>query len=269
MRKLLLMDETAGAADAIEEILNIEWECKVIRAVGKFETENVILKENPALVIVNSDLPDCMKYAENLLGNKKFSVKYVFIGKNVKQSKAVLKKFFPLAEIDLPFDINDFREKIDEAFLYTEGQVDEITGLYKKRGFDYKLKKQLDKKKSGTFFCMTLDAYSFAENSAPPYQLQLAIFAMKSKLEGAIIGADANVITGFIPSEKPREEMLALLDDTIKTMREAAGEPEIFISAGVSDTQTEGFNAEDLLLYADKALAVSKDYGKNNVKYYR
>lgn len=265
MRKLLLIDENPAAPSIIEEILNFENRYKVLGASGKIEAEDVVKKERPELILVNIDsdaniaaalavskLADCPDFV--LLGTEKKDVR---LPKN------------PLDTIKLPFDMEDFCERTEDAYFTAKGLREPITGLFRKQCFDIKLERLMTKKTDGVYFCMGMNAYSFAANPPTPLQMQMAIYVLKNKLEpqGAIFGLNGNLIVGFLPTGDGHKEVEKLFEEIVLLMCEAAGEPQIFVTAGISYADEQNYYIDDMLLYADKGMGLSRTQGCNKVMY--
>lgn len=270
IHKLLIVDETLGAKDLINEIINDEGNYSISFADAKIQAEEAVAKRRPDLILLNGDSKVCLGIANALMKIKECPP-FVVMGKTVEETenKKALKKLKPIYEIKLPFDMDDFCEKTEEACFLSEGMIDEITGLYKKPCFDFKVNRLLKKKTEGVFFCISLNAYSFAANPSNPLQIQMSVFALKNELSDAILGINGNVILGFIPSEEEQQKIEARLNKLIETMRSAAEGPEIFTPAGAAQSGNFGYSLEDLFLYADRAMELSKNEGKNLVKFYR
>lgn len=269
MNKLLVIDENAGVPKVMSEILALESnDYTLYGAATRFEAEDVLYKEKPPVALVCADSKNCVAAAESLQKKSK-ELHFILMSRDMEKQKALAKKFKPVEKIDLPFDPNQFVDMIDSAFFVAQNLVDELTGLLKKPAFDMKLKRLLNKKTVGTFFCISVDSYSFASNPATPLQFQMSVYAMKTKLENALTGINGGTIYGFIPTDKPRAEMQALLDDVVQTMHDAVEGKEIFLAAGAAESVMYDFSAEDLYLYADKGMDFSRTQGKNCIKYYK
>ena len=269
MNKLLVIDENAGVAKVMSEILALESsDYTLYSAATKIEAEDVLFKKKPPIALVCGDSQVCVAAAESLQKKNK-ELRFILMSKDVGKQKALVKKFKPVEKIDLPFDPDEFVEKIEEAFLIAQDMVDELTGLYKKTAFDAKLKRLMDKKTVGTFFCISVDSYSFASNPATPLQFQMSVYAMKTKLENVLGGIQGGTVYGFFPTDKPREEVEKLLNDVVMTMHDAVEGKEIFLAAGAAESELYDFSVEDLYLYADKGMNFSRNQGKNCVKYFK
>ena len=269
MNKLLVIDENAGVPKLMSEILALDSDDYTIYgAATRIEAEDVLFKEKPpvALVCVDSDV--CVSAAESLMKKNK-ELRFILMGKNVEKHKPLVKKLKPVGKIELPFDPDEFVDMIDDAFFAAQNLVDELTGLYKKPAFDMKLARLMKKKTAGTFFCISVDSYSFASNPATPLQFQMSVYAMKTKLESALTGINGGTVLGFLPGNEPREKVQALLDEVVKLMHDAVEGREIFLAAGASESEMYDFSMEDIYLYADKGMDLSRTSGKNCVKYYK
>ena len=268
MNKLLVIDESAGVPKLMSEILALESDDYTLYgAATRIEAEGILFKEKPPLVLVCVDSEACVAAAESLQKKDK-ELCFLFMGKNVER-KPLLKKFKPVEKIQLPFDPDKFVDIIDGAFFTAQNMVDELTGLYKKPAFDMKLKRLMKKKTKGTFFCISIDSYSFASNPATPLQFQMSVYAMKTKLENALTGINGGTVYGFIPTEEPREKIQAQLDEVVELMRSSVEGKEIFLAAGAAESEMYDYSLEDLYLYADKGMDFSRNLGKNCVKYYK
>ena len=269
MNKLLVIDENSGVPKLMSEILALESDDYTLYgAATRIEAEDVLFKEKPPLALVCVDSDACIAAAESLLKKSK-ELRFLFMGKNVEKHKPLVKKFRPVAKIELPFDPDKFVDMIDEAFFTAQELVDELTGLYKRPAFDMKLKRLMKKKVKGTFFCISIDSYSFASNPATPLQFQMSVYAMKTKLESAITGINGGTVYGFLPTEEPREKVQALLDEVVELMHGSVEGKEIFLAAGAAESEMYDYSIEDLYLYADKGMDFSRNLGKNCVKYYK
>ena len=269
MNKLLVIDENAGVPKLMSEILALESDDYTLYgAATRIEAEDVLFREKPPLALVCVDSDACIAAAESLLKKSK-ELRFLLMGKNVEKHKPLVKKFKPVEKIELPFDPDKFVDMIDAAFFTAQNLVDELTGLYKKPAFDMKLKRLMKKKTIGTFFCISIDSYSFASNPATPLQYQMSVYAMKTKLENAITGINGGTVYGFLPTEEPREKVQALLDEVVELMRGSVEGKEIFLAAGAAESEMYDFSVEDLYLYADKGMDFSRNLGKNCVKYYK
>lgn len=261
MRKLMLIDENSAAPVVIQEVLNFENRYKVCGAVGKFGAEDTLKKEKPELILVNTDNDTCVASAVNL-SKLESCPDIVLFGtgkKNIKLSKK------PLDVIELPFDTEDFCERIEDAYFTAKGFWDPITGLFKKQCFDVKLERLMAKKTNGVCFEMGLNAYSYAANPSTPLQIQMAVYAMKTELKGAIFGINSNVIVGFLPVSLSNEEAQKKFEQVVALMCEAAGEPKIYITAGISFADERDYSVDDMLLFADKGMGLSRGQGSNTV----
>ena len=270
MNKLLVIDENVGVPKLMGEIIALESDdYAVYGAATRVEAEGVLYKEKPGLVLVCVDSEGCVAAAESLMKKDK-DLGFLFMGRGVEKRKPLLKKFKPLAKIELPFDPDQFVNTIDNAFFTAQGMVDELTGLYKKHAFDSKLKQLMDRKTKGTLFCISVDSYSFASNPATPLQFQMSVYAMKTKLENnAITGINGGTVYGFIPTSEPRKKVQALLDEVVDLMHSSVEGKEIFLAAGAAESEMYDYSVEDLYLYADKGMELSRSSGKNCIKYYK
>ena len=269
MNKLLVIDENAGVSKIMSEILAMESDdYKLYSAAAKIDAEDILFKKKPPLALVCLDSETCVAAAESLQKKSK-ELKFLFMSRDMAKHKALVKKFKPIAKIDLPFDPDEFVDTVEEAFLNTQDMIDELTGLYKKPAFDMKLKRLMNKKTVGTFFCISVDSYSFASNRATPLQFQMSVYAMKTKLENALTGINGGTVLGFLPTNEPRKKVQALLDEAVKLMHDAVEGREIFLAAGAAESELYDFSVEDLYLYADKGMDLSRNSGKNCVKYFK
>lgn len=269
MDKLLVIDENAGVPKLMSEIMALESDDYTLYgAVSRIEAEDKLYKEKPKLALVCADSSNCLSAAESLMKKDK-ELRFLLMGKDVKKQKSLLKKFKPLDTIELPFDPYHFIDRIEEAFFVANDMIDELTGLYKKPAFELKLKRLMKKKTIGTFFCISIDSYSFASNPATPLQFQMSVYAMKTKLENALTGISGGTVYGFITTKEPRKKVQALLDNVVETMHGAVEGKEIFLAAGAAESEMYDFSVEDLYLYADKGMDFSRNLGKNCIKYYK
>ena len=269
MNKLLVIDENTGVTKVMSEIIALENDDYALYgAATKIEAEDVLFKEKPLVALVCGDSQTSVAAAESLMKKSK-DLRFMLMSREMDKQKALVKKFKPIGKIDLPFDPDEFVNMLDDAFLIAQDMVDELTGLYKKPAFDLKLKRLMNKKTLGTFFCISVDSYSFASNPATPLQFQMSVYAMKTKLENVLGGIQGGTVYGFFPTDKPREEVQKLLDDVVMTMHDAVEGKEIFLAAGAAESEMYDFNIEDLYLYADKGMDFSRNQGKNCVKYFK
>ena len=269
MNKLLVIDENMGVSKLMGEIIALESEdYAVYGAATRMEAEGIMYKEKPPIVLVYVDSDNCVSAAESLLKKDK-ELRFLVMGRGLENRKNLLKKFKPIDKIELPFDPDKFVDIIDNAFFTAKDMVDELTGLYKKPAFDMKLTRLMNKKTKGTFFCISVDSYSFASNPASPLQFQMSVYAMKTKLENVLTGIKSGTVYGFIPTEEPREKVQALLDEVVQLMHGSVEGKEIFLAAGAAESEMYDYSVEDLYLYADKAMDLSRSSGKNCVKYYK
>lgn len=261
MRKLMLIDENSAAPAIIQEVLNFENRYKVYGAVGRIEAEDTLKKEKPELILVNTDNANCVTTAVNL---SKFEgcPDFVLFGTEKKDIKLSKK---PLDIIELPFDTEDFCERIEDAYFTAKGLWDPITGLFKKQCFDVKLERLMAKKTDGVCFEMGLNAYSYAANPSTPLQIQMAVYAMKTELEGALFGINSNVIVGFLPVGLSNEEAQKKFEQVVALMCEAAGEPKIYVTAGISFAGERDYSVDDMMIFADKGMGLSRGQGCNTV----
>ena len=268
MNKLLVIDENAGVPKVMSEILALESDDYTLYgAATRIEAEDVLFKQKPPVALVCADSDTCVAAAESLMKKSK-ELHFILMGKDPGK-KSLVKKFKPVEKIELPFDPDKFVDMIDNAFFTAQNMVDELTGLYKKPAFDMKLARLMKKKTVGTFFCISVDSYSFASNPATPLQFQMSVYAMKTKLENALTGINGGTVLGFLPTEEPREKVQALLDEVVMLMHDAVEGREIFLAAGAAESEMYDFSVEDLYLYADKGLDFSRNQGKNCIKYYK
>lgn len=270
MHKLLVVDEHPSVGELINQIINADKYYSVLFANSRTNAETIVAKQRPDLILLTVDSKVCLDIAENLQ-KKKDCPPFAIMGKTLDDGEVSreFKKLNPLNTIKLPFDMDDFCQRIEDACFMAEGMIDELTGLYKKPCFDFKLNKLMKKKTKGVFFCLSLNAYSFAANPSAPLQIQMAVYALKSGLSDGILGINRNVVLGFIPSQEPQEKTEAQINQLIEVMRNAAEGPEVFVPTGAVQSETYDFNPEDMFLYADKAMELSKNEGKNLVKFYK
>ena len=268
MNKLLVIDENAGVPKLMSEILALESDDYTLYgAATRIEAEDVLFKKKPPVALVCTDSDVCVSAAESLMKKSK-EIHFILMGQDPGK-KSLVKKFKPVEKIELPFDPDKFVDMIDNAFFTAQNMVDELTGLYKKPAFDMKLARLMKKKTVGTFFCISVDSYSFASNPATPLQFQMSVYAMKTKLENALTGINGGTVLGFLPTDEPRKKVQALLDEVVQLMHDAVEGREIFLAAGAAESEMYDFNLEDLYLYADKAVDLSRNQGKNCIKYYK
>ncbi len=261
MRKLMLIDENSAAPSIIQEVLNFENRYKVYSAVGKIEAEDTLQREKPELILVNTDSDSCAGTAA-ALSKLEGCPDFMLFGTEKKEVKLSKK---PLDIIELPFDPEDFCERTEDAYFIAKGLWDPITGLFKKQCFDVKLERLMAKKTNGVYFAMGINAYSFAANPSTPLQIQMAVYAMKKELEGALFGLNGNMIVGFLPLSLSYEDAQRKFEQTIALMCEAAGEPKIYVTAGISFADERDYSTDDMLIFADKGMGLSRGQGCNTV----
>ena len=269
MNKLLVIDENSGVSKVMSEILAMESDdYKLYSAAAKIDAEDILFKKKPTIALVCADSNACVSAAESLQKKSK-ELKFIIMGRDTAKIKSLAKKLKPAAKIELPFDPEEFVNTVEEAFLSAQDMIDELTGLYKKPAIDMKLKRLLNKKTVGTFFCISVDSYSFASNPATPLQFQMSVYAMKTKLENALTGITGGTVLGFLPTNEPRKKVQALLNEAVKLMHDAVEGREIFLAAGAAESEMYDFSLEDLYLFADKGMDLSRTSGKNCVKYFK
>lgn len=268
--RLLVIDEIPTVGELIKEIVNSDGNYTVYFANSVTEADKTASKQRPDIILLNADSKVCLDIADGLK-KKKDCPPFVIMGKELGngESEKIRKKLRPSEEIKLPFDIDELCQKLEDACFTAKGLIDEITGLYKKPCFDYKVNKLMKAKTVGVFFCISLNAYSFAANPSAPLQIQMSVFALKNGLNDGILGINGNVILGFIPLRETREKTEAHLNKLIETMHNAVEGPEIFTPAGAVQSDNFDFSLEDMFLYADRAMELSKNEGKNLIKFYK
>lgn len=270
IHKLLVIDEISSVGELIKEVVNTEDNYTVLFTNARTEAEKIAAKHSPDLILLNTDSKVCLGIADGLI-KKKDCPPFVIMGKNLGDGEngKGFKKLKPLDEIRLPFDMDDLSQRLEEACFIAEGMIDELTGLYKKPCFDFKVNRLLKKKTKGVFFSISLNAYSFAANPSAPLQIQMSVFALKDGLKDGILGIHGNVILGFIPLQEAQAKTEARLNKLIETMHNAVEGPEIFTPAGAVQSEDFDFSLEDMFLYADRAMELSKNEGKNLIKFYK
>lgn len=276
MYKVLILDENSKLRTLLEEITREEdEEIEMFWASGRIDADTIIQNEAPQLMLVNTDSGSCYSAAKALMKQQNCP-SIAVMGEKLKEKnenkteKKELQKLKPLEEIQLPFEPVEICEALENALFKAEGKYDEITGLYKKSCFEYRMERLMRRRTKGTFFSLSLNAYSFADNPSNPLQLQMAAYAFRTNMpENSIMGINKATLLGFIPSEKPRAESVKFIEGLIKTICEAAGDPPIYICGGAAESEFYDFSPETIYQYADKATAVSRDAGKNCVKFYK
>lgn len=271
--KILIIDEHEVTLDLFNEAVNAENEYELFLESQKIKAQNVVLKEDPDIILLCADSSDCISTAESLLKLKECPP-FVLMGKlfegNQKEAaKKISKQFKPLDTIKLPFELDEICEKIENDAFTAEGMVDGLTELWKKPVFDYKLNKLMRNKPDGVFFCVSLNAYSFAANPSTPLQIQMAVFALKNRFSDTLLGISGNIVLGFLRTSEPVRDTEKRINDAIDEMLEAVEKPIIYIPAGACESKNHNYSPEDMLIYADKAMAYSGYEGKNRVKFYR
>lgn len=268
--KLLIIDDYSGVKDLISEILNSEGEYSVSFAKNRVEAEDAVIKERPGLILLNADGKSSAGIAEAVRKIKECPP-FVIMSKaeDNEERDHIFKKLKTFEEITLPFDIDDFETRVEDACFKAEGHIDELTGLYKKPAFDAKISKLMKKETKGILAYMSLNAYSFAANPSNPIQIQMAVYALKNELSEGLLGIQGNEIMCFIPTVDTENKIESRLNKLITVMKEAADKPDIFINAGATESERWNYSYEDMLLYADRAMEYSKNEGKNLVKFYK
>ncbi|MCM1055654.1 MAG: hypothetical protein NC394_09050 [Bacteroides sp.] len=270
MHNLLLIDETPNVDLLFKEILELEGEEFGIKtAADKTDAEMLIRDEKPEMLFVNADSEKCLGILKEL-NKKNICPPFVIMGKDPEEKQKALGKLKAIDSVELPFDPKDFFFRTEDDLFLAAGKFDELTGLFKKPWFDCKLERLMKKKTEGTLFCMSIDAYSFAANRPNPLQIQMAAYALKTNFkEDGILGIHGTTVLGFFPTARPRRDNQKYIDGLIKTMCGAADEPPVFICAGAAESKTYDFSAEDTYVYANKAMGMSIEAGKNCVRYYK
>lgn len=265
MRKLMLIDENSAAPSIIGEVLNFENRYKLWGAAGKIEAEDVLQRERPELILVNTDNDNNISAAIAL--SKLNGCPDLMLLSSEKKDIKLAKK--PLDEIKLPFNMDDFCERTEDAYFTAIGLREPTTGLFRKQCFDVKLERLMAKRIDGVYFCMGVNAYSYAANPPTPLQIQMAVYALKNKLEplGALFGLNGNMIVGFLPSNQDHSAVEKQFEEIVAQMCEAAGEPQIFVTAGISYADEQDYYIEDMLLRADRGMGLSRAQGCNKVMY--
>lgn len=269
--RILIIDENEGSIELFEEMINTENEYELFLASKKIYAQNMILKENIDFILLSVDSSTCLSIGSALLKQKNCPP-FVLMGKLFENEQAaadISRTFKPITVLKLPIELDDICEKIENASFVAENMIDELTELYKKPCFDYKLSKLMRKKTDGIFFCISLNAYSFAANPSKPLQIQMSVFALKNSFSDALLGISGNIVLGFLPTSMTKKDFEKRLNSTIDQMLEAAEKPIIYIPAGACESKDCDYSPEDMLLYADKAMAYSGYDGKNQVKFYR
>lgn len=269
--KILIIDSNLGTLDLFNEIINTDMEYSLFIESKKINARDAVCTKNPDLILLCADSSTCLSTGEALLSLKECPP-FVLMGKvfaNEHAATDIVKKFKPIDTIALPFEIDEICQKIEDDSMIAEGMIDELTELWKKPCFDFKLNRLMRKKTDGIFFCVSLNAYSFAANPSRPLQIQMAVFALKQRFPEALLGISGNIVVGFLPTDKPKGEFESRINDALSEMIEAAEKPVIYIPAGACESGDYGYSPEDMLLYADKAMEISGHEGKNKVKFYK
>lgn len=270
MHNLLILDETPYVDLLFKEILELEGEQFNIKTAANKSNAELTLRDEPTEMLIVS--ADSEKYLSVLkeLQKKKICPPFVIMGKQLEEKQKELGKLKAIDQIELPIDPMELCLKIEDDLFIAAGKFDELTGLFKKPWFDFKLEKLMKKKIKGTLFCMSIDAYSFAANPPTPLQLQMAAYALKANFdEEGILGIHGTTVLGFFPSTRPKRDNQKYIDSLIKIMCDAADQPPVFICAGAAESETYDFSAVDTYVYANKAMGMSLEAGKNCVRYYK
>lgn len=268
--RILIIDENEGVVDLFDEIINTDNEYELFFENKKISTQDALLKENFDFILLCADSDICLDIGRALLKEKNCPP-FALMGRvfeNKDKAKDVVKAFKPIDTVKLPIELDDICEKIEYISFKAEGMIDEMTELYKKPCFEYKLGKLMKKKTDGIYFCISLNAYSFAANPSTPLQIQMAVFALKNSFSDAMLGINGNIAMGFLPTSMTKKDFEKRLNDTIKQMLEAAEGPAIYIPAGACTSRDRDYSTEDVIIYADKAMEYSSNEGKNQVKFY-
>lgn len=120
MNKLLVIDENAGVAKVMSDILAQEdGSFTLYGAATSIEAEDILSKENPPIALVRADSQACIAAAE-LLQEKSNEIRFILMSRNMERQTELIKKFNPLVKINLPFDPDEFADMIEEAFSATQ-----------------------------------------------------------------------------------------------------------------------------------------------------
>lgn len=270
MHRLLVVDEHSSVGDLINEIINVDGYYSVQFTNARTEAERIVQKQRPDLILLAVDSKVCLEIAEGLKKIKDCPP-FAIMGKGLDETEISkkIKSLKPLEKIQLPFEMENLCQRVEDACFTAEGMIDELTGLYKKPCFDFKINRLMKKKTKGVFFCVSLNAYSFAANPSAPLQIQMAVYALKSGLGEGLLGINGNIVLGFISTQEEQKKTESRINKLIESIRKSADGPEIFMPAGAVYSEQFDFVSEDLLLYADKAMELSKNEGKHLVKFYR
>ena len=97
----------------------------------------------------------------------------------------------------------------------------------------------------------------------------MSVYVLKNTLEpqGALFGFNGNMIVGFLPYKQEHSAVEKLFEEVIGLMCEAAGEPQIYITAGISYANEQNYFIDDMLLNADRGMGLSRTQGCNKVMY--
>lgn len=269
--KILIIDSNLGVLDLLNEVVNTDREYSLFIESKKINAQDAVYAKKPDLILLCADSSVCLSTGEALLSLKECPP-FVLMGKVFASERAaadIVKKFKPMDTITLPFELEEICQKIENDSMIAAGMIDELTELWKKPCFDFKLDRLMRKKTDGIFFCVSLNAYSFAANPSRPLQIQMAVFALKQRFPEALLGISGNIVLGFLPTDKPKKDFEKRINEVLSEMIEAAEKPVIFIPAGACESGDYSYSPEDMLLYADKAMEISGHEGKNRIKFYK
>ena len=80
-----------------------------------------------------------------------------------------------------------------------------------------------------------------------------------------MFGFNGNMIVGFLPYKQEHSAVEKLFEEVIGLMCEAAGEPQIYITAGISYANEQNYFIDDMLLNADRGMGLSRTQGCKGV----
>ena len=189
------------------------------------------------------------------------------------QPVAYAGKQYDAVVIQRPFDLPDFRQKVDklaELLIPVKDRLDPVTGLHKREYTEDEIKKFFDKK-AGTLYLIDIGKFQFA--SQPPSE---AIAAKTAKVVlklaedvHAVIGVTKDKkFIGYLPNMTEREKCLKWGQRVIDETHKEFGEEKIYVSVGFAENDEKVENYQDLFQLCDRAVNLARERGKNVAVYY-
>lgn len=275
MKKLILLDNNKNAFNILSGLLFEQYE--LYQAVTLNQLYDALEKYPAALLLVNVDMPNhaAMQMLSSLRNTTKATANAPAIFMVSEVTPDFLQKMKTLGGVDLikkPFEPLSFLERIENAFNITADDRDSVTGLYKKIYFVDIVSDMFANGTKGFVFTTQIDSRSFVSNSVDIQTLKKCIKLITHNMPpDTILGIDGNTILGFVANLVDKTEVKAKVDTMIEAMRvqmEISG-IKIYSAVGIAihDKDEEEFN--ELYSYADKAMAISRQNGKNCAYFFR